>query len=298
MYYYHSYNAAMQRLFGEKVYKLSLSSGCSCPNRDGTLGSKGCSFCADGSGDFAEIGNIDDQIESAKKRVAAKFKGSRYIAYFQSYTNTYGDVDRLRRLYLPLLERDDIVGISIATRPDCLAPPVMELLSELAAAKPLWVELGLQTIHEESARAIRRGYELPVFEEAVKKLRSIGVRVVVHVILGLPGESREMMLETVRYVGRCGAEGIKLQLLHVLDGTDMAADYAAGQFEVMELEEYARLLADCLRLLPAEMVIHRLTGDGAKKRLIAPLWSADKKKVLNRVRAVLDAGNTVQGSAL
>ncbi|MBE6968635.1 MAG: TIGR01212 family radical SAM protein [Ruminococcaceae bacterium] len=298
MYYYNSYNEAMQRLFGEKVYKLSLSSGCSCPNRDGTLGTRGCSFCAEGSGDFAETGDVHAQIESAKARMAGKFKGSRYIAYFQSYTNTYGDVSRLRSLYRPLLERDDIAGLSIATRPDCLGQDIMELLAELAAVKPLWVELGLQTIHAETAKSIRRGYELPVFDEAVAKLRSIGARVVVHVILGLPGESRERMLDTVRYVGRCGAEGIKLQLLHVLDGTDLAADYAAGKFKVMELDEYAQLLSDCLKLLPPDMVIHRLTGDGAKKRLIAPAWSGDKKRVLNRIRSVLERENTVQGSGI
>lgn len=298
MYYYNSYNEAMQRLFGEKVYKLSLSSGCSCPNRDGTLDTRGCSFCAEGSGDFAEQGDINAQIEAAKARVAAKFKGRRYIAYFQSYTNTYGDTARLRALYLPLLPRGDIAGISIATRPDCLDEEILAMLAKLAAAKPLWVELGLQTIHESTARAIRRGYPLHVFEEAAVKLQSIGARVVVHVILGLPGESREMMLETVRYVGRCGVEGIKLQLLHVLEGTDLAIDYADGQFEVMELDEYAALLADCLRLLPRDMVIHRLTGDGAKKRLIAPLWSADKKRVLNRVRALLDTENVVQGSGI
>jgi len=293
---YTSYNEAMQRLFGKKVYKLSLSSGCSCPNRDGTLGTRGCSFCAEGSGDFAESGDIGAQIEAAKSRVAGKFKGSLYIAYFQSYTNTYGDVKKLRNLYLPLLERDDVAGISIATRPDCLGGDIIELLAELAARKPLWVELGLQTIHEETAKAIRRGYDLPVFEEAVTKLRSIGARVVVHVILGLPRESRKMMLDTVRYVGQSGAEGIKLQLLHVLEGTDLAADYRAGKFDVMTLDEYAYLLSDCLKLLPANIVIHRLTGDGAKKRLIAPLWSGDKKKVLNRVRSVLEAENTVQGS--
>lgn len=298
MYYYHSYNAAMQRLFGEKVYKLSLSSGCSCPNRDGTLGWKGCSFCAEGSGDFAETGALDIQIEAAKARVADKFKGSRYIAYFQSYTNTYGNVERLRPLYLPLLDREDIAGISIATRPDCLGKDILALLAELAAAKPLWVELGLQTVHDDTAAAIRRGYELPVFDDAVEKLHAIGARVVVHVILGLPGESREAMLETVRYVGQSGAEGIKLQLLHVLDGTDLAADYAARKFDVMEPEEYAALLCDALRLLPKDMVIHRLTGDGAKKRLIAPLWSGDKKRVLNLVRAALDAGNVIQGSGL
>ncbi|MBQ2895941.1 MAG: TIGR01212 family radical SAM protein, partial [Oscillospiraceae bacterium] len=213
MYCYNSYNAAMQRLFGEKVYKLALSSGCSCPNRDGTLGSRGCSFCAEGSGDFTETGPIEAQLDAAKARVAAKFRGERYIAYFQSYTNTYGNAERLRQLYLPLLKRPDIAGISIATRPDCLGDDVLALLAELAAGKPLWVELGLQTIHEHTAAAIRRGYPLPVFETAVEKLRAIGARVVVHVILGLPGESREMMLETVRYVGLCGAEGIKLQLL-------------------------------------------------------------------------------------
>lgn len=292
---YNSYSAAMERLFGEKVYKLSLDGGMSCPNRDGRVGTRGCSFCAGGSGDFAAHGDILAQIEDAKARVAGKFHGRRYIAYFQSYTNTYAPLDYLRWLYDPVLARPDIAGLAIGTRPDCLPREVVEYLSSLNREKPVWVELGLQTIHEPTARAIRRGYPLPVFDDAVARLSAAGLRTVAHVILGLPGEDREMMLDTVRYVGACGAEGIKLQLLHVLKGTDMARDYMAGAFSVLTLEEYIQILEDSVRILPPHIVIHRLTGDGAKRRLIAPSWSGDKKRVLNAINAAFEADNIRQG---
>lgn len=276
--------------FGEKLYKLSLNAGLGCPNRDGTLGTKGCIFCsAGGSGDFAPPPDmsITDQLEDAKRRVAAKYHGSRYIAYFQAYTNTYAPVSRLRELFLPVIGRDDIAVLSVATRPDCLGDEVLSLLGELNEIKPVWVELGLQTVHPESAEYIRRGYELPVYDDAVRRLNALGIHTVTHVILGLPGETREDMLATVRHVRDCGSGGIKLQLLHVLRGTDLASDYLAGAFEVMSLDEYVVLIRDCVRLIGDSMVIHRLTGDGSKKLLIAPEWSADKKRVINAINRAL-----------
>ena len=286
----HTVNDYCLDRFGEKLYKLSLSAGTTCPNRDGTLGSRGCIFCsAGGSGDFAEDAalSVDEQIERAKRRVAGKFRGERYIAYFQSYTGTYGDAAALEEKFMAAARRDDIAALSVATRPDCLPPEIMEMLDRLRRIKPVWVELGLQTIHESTARYIRRGYELSVFDEAVKKLAALDIHTVVHLILGLPGESREMMLQSVRYVADSGAKGIKLQLLHVLEGTDLAEEYRAGRFSVMELEEYAALAAECVSLLPEDMVVHRLTGDGAKRILLAPEWSGDKKRVLNAVNAAL-----------
>ena len=276
--------------FGQKVYKLSLSGGMSCPNRDGTLDTRGCIFCsAGGSGDFAAPAalSIPDQLEAAKARVRDKYKGGKYIAYFQAYTNTYGPVDKLRALFSAAMEPEEIVGLSIATRPDCLPPETLALLGELNRKKPVWVELGLQTIHPETAAYIRRGFDLACFQRAVDALTALGIHVIVHVILGLPGETEQQMLETVRYVARCGAGGVKLQLLHVLEGTDLAADYRAGKFEVMTLEQYAQLIKKCVALLPEEMVLHRMTGDGPKKLLIAPLWSGDKKRVLNTLREAL-----------
>ena len=283
-------NEYCMQQFGEKVYKLSLSAGTSCPNRDGTLGTGGCIFCsAGGSGDFAEDAAlpIGRQIENAKKRVAGKFRGSRYIAYFQSYTGTYGPIDELEAKFTAAAMRDDIAAVSIATRPDCLGSGVMAMLRRLQSIKPVWIELGLQTIHPATARYIRRGYELPVFDRAAAELSSMGIHTVVHVILGLPGESEEDMLDTVRYVCASGAKGIKLQLLHVLAGTDLARDYACGKFRTMELEEYTALAARCVRLLPEDMVLHRLTGDGPKRILIAPQWSGDKKRVLNALNRAL-----------
>lgn len=270
--------------FGEKVYKLSLSCSHTCPTRDGSLGTRGCIFCsAGGSGDFAESGllPVSEQIELAKARVAEKFRGGRFIAYFQAFTSTYAPIDKLREAFFTAASRPDIAAISIATRPDCLGDDVLSLIAGLEELKPVWVELGLQTIHESTAEYIRRGWALPVFDEAVEKLGRLGVHTIVHVILGLPGETREDMLETVSYAVRSGAKGIKLQLLHVLEGTDLALDYRAGRFSVMDMETYVSLVCDCLELLPEDMVVHRLTGDGPKKLLIAPQWSADKKRVIN-----------------
>lgn len=276
--------------FGEKLYKLSLNGGMTCPNRDGTLDTRGCIFCsAGGSGDFAPSAalTMDAQIEEAKARVSKKFKGNRYIAYFQAYTNTYAPVSYLRSLFFPVIRREDIAAVSIATRPDCLSEEILELLAELNAVKPVWVELGLQTIHPETAAYIRRGYPLEVYDRAVEKLNALGIHTVTHVILGLPGETTEMMLDTVRHVVSVHSGGIKLQLLHVLEGTDLAADYRAGKCSVFTLEEYAALVADCVSLLPEEMVVHRLTGDGPKRILIAPTWSGDKKRVINTVHRAI-----------
>ena len=279
-------------LFGEKLYKLSLDGGFTCPNRDGGIDTRGCVFCsAGGSGDFAGDRrlSIHEQIEAEKSRVASKYRGSRYIAYFQAFTNTYAPAAELEKLFLPVIERPDIAALSIATRPDCLPEETLELLGRLNAIKPVWVELGLQSIHPRTAEYIRRGYELKVFDEALERLRALGIHTIVQLILGLPRETREDMLASVRYAAERGAGGVKLQLLHVLEGTDLAEDYRAGKFSCMELEEYAPLVADCVKLLPENTVVHRFTGDGPKKILIAPLWSGDKKRVLNRINAELRA---------
>ena len=296
--YWNSLNDRLREQYGTKVYKLALSSGCSCPNRDGTLGTRGCIFC-DGAGAFAAAGDIDTQLIEAKARVAAKVGGgAKYIAYFQSFTNTYGPVERLRELYLAAIQPEDMVALSIATRPDCLGPEVLELLEELNRKKPVWVELGLQTIYPESAAYIRRGYDLPVYEEAVRNLKALGITVIAHQILGLPGETADMMAETAQYIGQSGADGVKFHLLHVLRGTDLAADWEAGCFETMSLEAYIEVLEECVRRIPREMVIHRLTGDGAKRDLLAPLWSGDKKRVLNAIRSAFLRDDVEQGSAL
>ena len=282
-----SANPYFRARFGCKVYKLALDGGMTCPNRDGTLDTRGCIFCsAGGSGDFAEplCGSIEEQLDRAKSRVAAKAgPDARYIAYFQSYTNTYAPAERLEALFAPVLARPEIVALSVATRPDCLPAPVLDLLERLNREKPVFVELGLQTIHPQTAAFIRRGYDLPVFDRAMRELQARGLEPIVHVILGLPGEDETDMLETVRYVGASGAAGIKLQLLHVLEHTDLAALWRQGKVPTMTLEEYAVLLGRCLQVLPPEIVIHRLTGDGAKKDLLAPLWTADKKHVLNYI---------------
>lgn len=296
--YWNDLNTHLKRQYGCKVYKLALSSGCSCPNRDGTLGVRGCIFC-DGAGAFAEAGGIPAQLAAARQRVAAKAgQGAKYIAYFQSFTNTYGAPAHLRRLFQTAIEPEDVAILSIATRPDCLGPEILELLAELNRVKPVWVELGLQTIHPASAAYIRRGYDLPVFDAAVKQLKAIGVRVIVHQILGLPGETPEMMAQTSRYIGQAGADGVKLHLLHVLRGTDLAAEWQAGRVQTLELPEYIAALELCLRNLPPEVVIHRLTGDGAKRDLLSPLWSGDKKRVLNAIRRAFERDDLVQGSAL
>lgn len=276
--------------FGCKVYKLSLDGGFSCPNRDGTLGTGGCIFCT-GSGEFAEGGpdSIRLQLERAKLRVNKKNKEGKYIAYFQAFTNTYGPTEKLRKLYYEAIAPEEIVGLSIGTRPDCLGPEVLKLLQEINAIKPVSVELGLQTIHEETARYIRRGYEAEVYYDAVNRLKAAGIEVVTHIILGLPGETEEMMLKTTEAAIKAGTNGVKFHLLHVLKDTDLAKDYKAGKFPCLSLEEYGALLKKCIALVPEEVVIHRITGDGAKKDLIAPLWSADKKRVLNYLHTLLNS---------
>lgn len=276
--------------FGCKIYKLSLDGGFTCPNRDGTLGHKGCIFCsAAGGGEFAEKGceSILIQLEKAKARVAEKNRGGNYIAYFQSFTNTYAPVARLEELFTAALEPEDIVGLAIGTRPDCLGEDVISLLARLNKVKPVSVELGLQTVHEATARYIRRGYPTSVYFDAVKRLKAAGLEVVTHIILGLPGETGEMMLETTRQVVASGTDGVKFHLLHVLQGTDLERAYLAGEVPVLTLEEYGALLKQCIALLPEETVVHRITGDGAKRDLVAPLWSADKKRVLNYLHRIL-----------
>lgn len=283
---YYSFNQYLKDTFGDKVYKISLDAGFTCPNRDGAIGTGGCIFCsAGGSGDFAESRklSITEQIENGKARVADKIKSGKYIAYFQAFTNTYAPAEILRKKYFEAVNHPDIVALSIATRPDCLPDDVLSLLDEINKIKPVFVELGLQTIHKKSADYIRRGYELEVFDEAVERLHKIGINVVTHLIIGLPDESKEDMLESIKYVCDRGTDGIKLQLLHVLKGTDLARDYEAGKFEVLGFDEYLDIIKSALETIPENIVIHRLTGDGAKRDLIAPLWSADKKRVLNAI---------------
>lgn len=281
---YYSFNQYLKDTFGCKVYKISINAGFTCPNRDGTLGTRGCIFCSKGgSGDFAESSSLSvtEQIESGKQRVSKKIKSGKYIAYFQAFTNTYAPVEVLAEKYCEAINHPDIVGISIATRPDCLGEEVLTLLSEINKIKPVFVELGLQTIHEKTAEYIRRGYPLSVYDNAIKALKKAGINTVVHLIIGLPNESREEMLESVEYACKSGADGIKLQLLHILKGTDLADDYLSGKLETLSMEEYLSIIKDCVEIIPKNVVIHRLTGDGPKKDLIAPLWSADKKSVLN-----------------
>lgn len=295
--YYYSLNEYLQRTFGEKVYKISLNGGMTCPNRDGVCGDRGCIFCsAGGSGEFsadAEL-SVGKQIEEAKRRIRAKTDCKKFIAYFQPFTNTYAPVSRLKKLFFEAIEPDDIVALSIATRPDCLGDDVVSLLSELNGIKPVWVELGLQTIHLKSAEYIRRGYPLEVYDSACERLHRAGIEVITHIILGLPGESEDDMIKSVRYAGE-RSDGIKLQLLHVLKGTDLYEEYRRGKVRTLSLEEYTRLICDCIEALPADVVIHRLTGDGDKKILAAPLWSGDKKRVLNAIQKALRDRNVTQG---
>lgn len=289
---YYSLNNYLRNTFGDKVYKLSLDGGFTCPNRDGTIDTRGCIFCSEGgSGDFAESSllSITEQIEQGKKRVENKIKSGKYIAYFQAFTNTYAPVEILRQKFFEAIRHKDIVALSIATRPDCLDDNILSLLDELNKIKPVFVELGLQTIHEKSAEYIRRGYPLSVYDEAVKRLKSISINIVVHVILGLPNESKTDMLETVSYVCKSGIDGIKLQLLHILKNTDLADEYYRGNVKTLELDEYIDIIKACVEIIPSDIVIHRLTGDGAKKDLIAPLWSADKKNVLNKLNKALQS---------
>ncbi|MCM1106815.1 MAG: TIGR01212 family radical SAM protein [Blautia sp.] len=277
-------NQYLRDTFGEKVYKLALDGGFTCPNRDGTLDSRGCIFCSGaGSGEFSggRTKSIPEQLALGKSRVANKLRDGKYIAYFQAFTNTYAPIERLDTLYEEALQHKDVVALSVATRPDCLPEDVVALLAEKNRKKPVWVELGLQTIHKETVAYIRRGYPLSVFDDAVRRLKASSLQVIVHVILGLPYETETQMKQTVSYVGKSGADGIKLQLLHVIRGTDLEREYRLGRFQTLSLEEYVRLVADCLALLPEDMVIHRMTGDGDRRTLVAPLWSTDKKRVLN-----------------
>lgn len=295
--YYYSLNEYLKKTFGEKVYKISLDGGMTCPNRDGTLGSLGCIFCSEGgSGEFAALRalSVSEQIEQAKRRISKKSDCKKFIAYFQPFTNTYAPVSYLRKIFEEAVAPEEIAALSIATRPDCLGDDVLDLLDELNKKKPVWVELGLQTIHEKSAEYIRRGYALNVYDESVKKLHKIGVNVITHIILGLPNESKKEIIESVRYAGE-RSDGIKLQLLHVLKGTDLLKDYERGMFETLTLDEYVDLLCDCIEALPPDVVIHRMTGDGDKKLLVAPLWSADKKRVLNTIHKALNDRNVTQG---
>lgn len=297
----------IRETLGKKMYKLSLDAGMTCPNRDGTLGTRGCIFCSGGgSGEFAvkafgcgtTARQIEDQIEKAKARVAGKIpRSGPYIAYFQSFTNTYGPVDLLEEYFAETLLHPEIAALSVATRPDCLEREKIELLRRLNQKKPVWVELGLQTIHPETARFIRRGYDLPVFEEAVRALKDAGITVIVHVILGLPGETKEDMLQTVDYLAHFSPEidGIKLQLLHLLKGTDLAEYYREHPFPLFSMDEYIDFVITCLEHLPPSMAVHRITGDGPKSLLIAPLWSADKKRVLNTFTRRIKERGTWQG---
>ena len=278
----------LRETYGEKVYKLSLSSGCTCPNRDGTLGFGGCTFCSEGgSGEFAAASApIEKQLKEAKARIRKKTDAKRFIAYFQSYTNTYGDLDRLEALYTETLRHEEIEILSLGTRPDCLGGDVLAMLQRLNAIKPVWIELGLQTIHERTAKAVHRGYDLASFERGYHALKALGLTVIVHVIFSLPCETKEDMLDTVRYLAALdpAPDGVKLQMLHVLRGTQLGAQYETAPFPLLGLEEYAELIAESVRILPEETVIHRLTGDAPGSLLIAPEWTRNKKRVLNAIQ--------------
>ena len=277
--------------FGCKVYKLSISGGMTCPNRDGKVGTRGCIFCSDmGSGEFAEkvCSDISAQLQRAKSRVAKKVKDGKYIAYFQSFTNTYADTDYLRKIFFEAITPEDIVGLAIATRPDCLPDEVIALLKELNSVKPVWVELGLQTVNEKTAEYIRRGYKTEIFDSAVARLKKAGIETVAHMIIGLPFESAEDCVATARHISELGVDGIKFHLLHIIKGTDLEKEYAKGTFEALTLEEYTDILKSCISALREDIIIHRLTGDGDKRTLVAPLWSGDKKRVLNYINKILD----------
>lgn len=295
---YHSLDYMLRERFGEKVYKVTLNGGMSCPNRDGKLGTRGCIFCsAGGSGDFAADSSlsITEQIDRQISILSAKRPIHKYIAYFQAFTNTYAPVEYLEKIFTEALSHPGIVALSIGTRPDCLGKDVVTLLSRLNRQKPVWVELGLQTIHEKTAAYIRRGYPLSCFEDAVKRLRSEDIEVIVHTILGLPGESTQDILNTMEYLNHQDIQGIKLQLLHVLRGTDLASDYEKGLFCTYERDEYISLVISCLEHLRPDMVIHRITGDGPKDLLISPLWASRKREVLNLLHHQMKKNHNYQG---
>lgn len=295
---YYSVDYYLKNTFGEKVYRLSLNGGMTCPNRDGTLGTRGCIFCsAAGSGDFAQNAqeSIQKQLNDAKVQIRSKRNCNKFIAYFQAYTNTYAPVAYLRTIFTEAIQDPDVVILSIATRPDCLSNEVLDLLNELNQIKPVWIELGLQTIHPETSHFIRSGFTLECFHDAVKRLTALSIPIIVHVILGLPGETRKQMLETVSYVGALRVFGIKLQLLHVLSDTDLGTLYRKQPFHLFTQEEYCQLIIDCLAILPPEITIHRLTGDGPKDLLIGPLWSSAKRSVLNQIHKELKTQDIWQG---
>ena len=293
---YYSLNEYLKEKFNEKVYKLALDIGCTCPNRDGTLDTRGCIFCHNGSSHFAESGdNINIQIENAKSRLHDKTNARKFIAYFQSYTNTYGDVEYLEEVFTTAIKRDDIVALSIGTRPDCLQNNILDMLEKLNKIKPVWVELGLQTTKEETIKYIRRGYENSVYENAVNELKRRGVTVITHIIIGLPNETKADILNTVDFAVKCGTDGLKLQLLHILRDTDLYVDYKQGVVKPLTLDEYAEILFDCIERIPENIVIHRITGDAPKEHLVEPQWSADKKKVLNTINQEMEKRNIKQG---
>ncbi len=296
--YYHTVNEYYRKFFGEKVYKISLNAGMTCPNRDGTLGTGGCIFCsAGGSGDFAASPqlSVTGQIDEGIKLISSKYSGRKFIAYFQAFTNTYAPVSKLRSIFSEALNDCRICGLSVATRPDCLEDKKIELLKELAEIKPVWVELGLQTIRHDTAEYIRRGYTLDVFEDTFKRLSEAGIPSIIHVIIGLPGNTHDDYLNLAEYLAELRPHGVKIQLLHILEGTDIAADYKNGLFDTMTLEGYSSAVVDIISRLPKETVIYRITGDGPGNLLIAPLWSLNKKKVLNTITNEFKMRNTFQG---
>lgn len=296
---YYSLNEYLKNTFGEKVYKLSLDLGLTCPNRDGTLDTRGCIFCHNGSSHFAEQGeNIDLQLENAKKRIKSKTYAQKFIAYFQSYTNTYAPAEYLEKIFTEVINREDIVAISIGTRPDCLPADILDLLERLNKIKPVWVELGLQTANEKSAEYIRRCYSNSVYKNAVKELKKRGISVITHIIIGLPNETKSDVFNTVDFAVSCGTDGVKLQLLHILKDTDLYEEYEKGLFKPLSLDEYMDILFGCLERIPENVVIHRITGDAPKKYLVEPKWSADKKNVLNTINRELENRNIIQGGAL
>lgn len=298
---FYSANQFYKSFFGCKIYKISVNGGMTCPNRDGKLGTEGCIFCSSsGSGDFSPVStlSINKQIENSIERVRSKIKENKFIAYFQSFTNTYAPVSYLEKIFMQAINNPKIVALSIGTRPDCLPPEILILLEKLNQIKPVFVELGLQTIHQKTADYINRCYTLPIFDNAVKNLKHIGINVIVHTIIGLPFETEDMIYETVNYVGKSGANGIKLQLLHILDGTKLAEYYKQGLFTTLTLEQYTNIICKCIQIIPKHMVIHRITGDGPKKLLIAPQWSSNKKLVLNTINKAINDRNIQQGSVI
>ncbi|MBN1053796.1 TIGR01212 family radical SAM protein [Clostridium botulinum] len=295
---YHSLNYFLREKFGEKVFKISLDGGFSCPNRDGKVSKGGCVFCsARGSGDYAGSRNfsITGQFNNIKTMMANKWKSGKYIAYFQAYTNTYAPVDELRQKYEEAINQEGVVALSIATRPDCLEDDVLDLIEELSKKLYVWVELGLQTINDDVAKKINRGYDLKVFDDAMTRLKERNIDVVVHSILGLPGESQDDMLKTIDYIAHSGAQGIKLHLLHLMKDTKMVELYENGELQFLSQEDYIKLICRAVSMLPKEMVVHRLTGDAPRDLLIGPMWSLKKWEVLNAIDKTLEDNDIYQG---